>query len=168
MSIQGWFPLGLTDLIFFLSKGLFKSSPAPQLKASILWCSAFFMVQLSHQLSLASLKIFFGVMPHGMQDGGFQSWIESVPLPWKRRLLTMGPPGRSQQTNVATDLPSRSHIFIPYLFLITLSWTLSLPPGWFPTRHIPSNTSVWIFLCLVTSWLRVKTFTLPFLPQLWL
>ena len=85
-------------MIFFLSKGLFKSSPAPQLKASILWCSAFFMVQLSHQLSLASLKIFWGVMPHGMQDGGFRPWIESMSLPWKSRLLTMGTPGRSQQT----------------------------------------------------------------------
>ena len=49
MNIQGWFPLGLSGWISLLSKGLFKSllqhhSP----KASILQCSAFFMVQLSH------------------------------------------------------------------------------------------------------------------------
>ena len=77
MSIQGWFPLGLTDLIFFLSKGLFKSSPALQLKASILWCLAFFMVQLSHVLSLASLKFFF--RGHATRHAGFWLWIESVP-----------------------------------------------------------------------------------------
>ena len=30
MSIQGWFPLGLTGLIFLQSQGLPESSPAPQ------------------------------------------------------------------------------------------------------------------------------------------
>ena len=30
MSVQGWFPLKLTDLISLLSKGLSESSPAPQ------------------------------------------------------------------------------------------------------------------------------------------
>ena len=47
MNIQDWFPLGLTGFISLLSKGLsrvFSSS----LKASILQCSAFFMVHLSH------------------------------------------------------------------------------------------------------------------------
>ena len=47
MSIQGWFSLGLIGLISLQFKGLsrvFSSSS----KASILWHSAFFMVQLSH------------------------------------------------------------------------------------------------------------------------
>ena len=47
MNIQGWFPLGLTGLIFLLSKGL-KNLQHYNLKASVLWCSVFFMVQLSH------------------------------------------------------------------------------------------------------------------------
>ena len=49
MSIQDWLPLGLTDLISLLSKGLsrvFSSTTILDSKASILWCSAFFMVQL--------------------------------------------------------------------------------------------------------------------------
>ena len=49
MNIQDWFPLGLTGSISLLSKKTFKS--LPQLynsKASILLCSAFFTVQLSH------------------------------------------------------------------------------------------------------------------------
>ena len=47
-NIQGWFPLELTGLI---SKGLlrvFSNSSKHSWKASILQCSAFFMVQISH------------------------------------------------------------------------------------------------------------------------
>ena len=38
MSIQGWFPLGLTGLISLLSKGLKSLLQQHSLKASILWC----------------------------------------------------------------------------------------------------------------------------------
>ena len=49
MNIQGWIPLGLTGLISLQSKGLLKSlAQHHSSKASILRCSAFFMVQLSH------------------------------------------------------------------------------------------------------------------------
>ena len=47
MNIQDWFPLGLTGTIL-LSKGRSVSSPAPQFKSINFWCSAFFMVELSH------------------------------------------------------------------------------------------------------------------------
>ena len=47
MSIQGWLPLGLTDLLAVYGTSQ-ESSLAPQLKASILQHSAFLMVQLSH------------------------------------------------------------------------------------------------------------------------
>ena len=45
MNIQGWFPLGFTDLISLLSKRL-SSLPTPQFKS--INSSAFFMVLLSH------------------------------------------------------------------------------------------------------------------------
>ena len=45
MNIQGWFPLGLTDLISLQCKGLSRVLSKPQ---SVHWHSAFFMVQLSH------------------------------------------------------------------------------------------------------------------------
>ena len=45
MNIQDWFPLGLTALISLQSKRLLQYHSS---KASILWCLAFFMVQLSH------------------------------------------------------------------------------------------------------------------------
>ena len=48
INIQGWFPLGLTGLIL-QSKGTLKRLFLQHgSKASILQCSAFFMVQLSH------------------------------------------------------------------------------------------------------------------------
>ena len=48
MNIQGWFLLGLTVLIFLLSKGLSRVLQHHSSKAPILWHSASFMVQLSH------------------------------------------------------------------------------------------------------------------------
>ena len=47
MNIQNWFPLGWTGWISLQSKGL-SSLFQHSSKASILQCSAFFMVQLSH------------------------------------------------------------------------------------------------------------------------
>ena len=54
VNIQGWFPLGLTGLIYLQSKSLLQDH---NLKASILWCSAFFMVQVSHQYMTAEKTI---------------------------------------------------------------------------------------------------------------
>ena len=48
MNIQDWFLLGLTGLISLLSKWLKSLLQHHRSKASILPCSAFFMVQLSH------------------------------------------------------------------------------------------------------------------------
>ena len=49
MTIQDWFPLGLIGWISLQSKGLSKSLlQHHSSKASIIWCSAFFMVQLSN------------------------------------------------------------------------------------------------------------------------
>ena len=48
MNIQGWFPLGLTGLLSLMSKGLTSLLQHYSLKASVLWHSAFFMIQLSY------------------------------------------------------------------------------------------------------------------------
>ena len=47
MNIQDWFPLGSSGWISLKSKGLSRVQHDSS-KASILWCSAFFIVQLSH------------------------------------------------------------------------------------------------------------------------
>ena len=57
MNIQDCFPLGLTGWISVQSKGLSRVFPSTSLKASILWCSAFFMVQLSHPYITAGKTI---------------------------------------------------------------------------------------------------------------
>ena len=49
MSILGWFPLRLTGLIYLLSKGVKSLLQHRNSKASILRCSAFFMVQMNWQ-----------------------------------------------------------------------------------------------------------------------
>ena len=48
MNIQDWFPLGWTGWISLQSKGLSSLLQHHSSKASVLWHSAFFMVQLSH------------------------------------------------------------------------------------------------------------------------
>ena len=49
MNIQDWFPLRCTGWVSLLSKGLSRVFSSTTIsKASILWCSTFFMVQLSH------------------------------------------------------------------------------------------------------------------------
>ena len=47
-NFQGWLPLGLTVLISLLSWGLWRVFSCTSLKTSILWHSAFFMMQFSH------------------------------------------------------------------------------------------------------------------------
>ena len=64
MNIQDWFPLGLTGWISLQSKEIPSSTLQVQYhssKASILWCSAFFIVQLSHPC---------------------MTWLLEKPLPW--------------------------------------------------------------------------------------
>ena len=48
MNIQGRIPLGWTGWISLQSKGLSRLFSSTSLKASVLWCSAFFIIQLSH------------------------------------------------------------------------------------------------------------------------
>ena len=48
MNTQGWFPLGLTGWISLQSKGLSRVFEHYSSKVSILQCSAFFIVQVSH------------------------------------------------------------------------------------------------------------------------
>ena len=58
MNTQDWTPLGWTGWMSLLSKGLFKSLlQHHSSKASILWCSAFFIVQLSHPYTTTGKNI---------------------------------------------------------------------------------------------------------------
>ena len=48
MNIQDWFPLGWTGRISLQSKGLSRVFSNTTVQKLSIWCSAFFMVQLSH------------------------------------------------------------------------------------------------------------------------
>ena len=56
MNIQGWLPLRLTSLIFLLSSSSSRFFSSTSLKVSILLCSGFFIVQLSHLYSVNTGK----------------------------------------------------------------------------------------------------------------
>ena len=58
MNIQDWFHLGLTGLISLMSKGLLESRlQHHNLKPSVLWHYAFFVVQLSHPYMITGKTI---------------------------------------------------------------------------------------------------------------
>ena len=71
MNIQNWFPFGLTGWISLQSKGLKSLLQHHSSRASILWCSAFFIVWLSHpymtpRKTIALTRwIFVGKVPIG-------------------------------------------------------------------------------------------------------
>ena len=58
-NIQGWFTLGLTGLISLQSRGLLRVIFSTTIWKH-LWCSAFFMVQLSHLYKTTGKTIAFG------------------------------------------------------------------------------------------------------------
>ena len=70
-NVQGWFPLRLTDFISLLSKGLSRVLQH-NLKTSILWHSAFFMVQLSHLYS--QHLSWGGVVQNSVHNEDHASW----------------------------------------------------------------------------------------------
>ena len=82
MNIQDWFPLGLTSLISLLSKGSQESSPHHSLKASILRCSVFFMVQLSHLYMITGKTIALTIWPLACFHNKHNYIMTSLHLPW--------------------------------------------------------------------------------------
>ena len=63
MNFQGWLPLGLTGLISLQSQGTLKHLPQHHnQKASILCCSALFMVQISHPYMTPEKTITFTIL----------------------------------------------------------------------------------------------------------
>ena len=61
MNIKYWFTLGLTGLISLLSKDSQEFSIALQVERISFWCSAFFMVQLSHSYTTTRKIIAFTI-----------------------------------------------------------------------------------------------------------
>ena len=87
MNIQGWFPLGLTGLISFVQGTLKSIFHYHSLRASVLWCSAFFIVQLSHPYmttgkTIALTRQTFVGKVMSLLDLTNPACIPSSALPW--------------------------------------------------------------------------------------
>ena len=91
MNIQGWFPLGLDGLISLLSKGFSRLLQHHNLKASVLWFSAMFKVQVSHPYMTTGKTIAFTIRMCISKVisllFNMLSWFITVFLPWSKRLL---------------------------------------------------------------------------------
>ena len=79
MIIQGWFLLGLTGLIFLQPKGLSRVFFSHTSKASILFCSTFFMVQLSH-LYMTTGKIIALTISSRKRKKSFFPYVPGFPI----------------------------------------------------------------------------------------
>ena len=111
MNIQDWYPLGLTGLISLLPKRLRSLLQCHNLKASILQCSAFFMIQLSHPYMTIGKTILALTM---------QTFVGKV----------MSLPFNTLSRFVIAFLPRRKYLLI--------SWLPSLSSVIFGTQEIKS------------------------------
>ena len=134
MNIQGSFPSGWTGLTFLLSKGLLKSLiQHHNLKASILYCPAIFMDQLSHpymttgkttDITRKVMSLLFNML----------SRFLTVFLPRSKCLLILWPqspstvilePEKIKSTTVFTFSPSICHEVMGPDAMILAFWMLS-------------------------------------------
>ena len=95
MNTQDWLPLGWTGWIFWQSKGLSRLLHHHSSKASILQCSALFIVQLSHSYTTTGKTI-------ALTRWAFVGKVMSLLLNMPSRL-------------VITSLPRSKHLLISWL-----------------------------------------------------
>ena len=141
MNIQDWFPLALTGWIPLQSKGLSRVFQHQSSKASILWLSACFIVQLSHPymttgktLALARwtfdgkvISLLFNMLSRLViaflprRKRHLISWLQS---PYA---VILEPP-RIKSATVSTVSPSICHEVMGLDAMIFVFWMLSFKP----------------------------------------
>ena len=135
MSIQGCFPLRLIDLISLLSKGLLSLLQHHSLKAPILLCPVFFMVQLSHsymttgKTTALTLQTFVNCNPPGSSVHGILQAriLERVTIPFPQPNWTEFPGSGDKPMSPAltgrffTTEPPRSPILNRICFIMPTS-----------------------------------------------
>ena len=138
--IQDWFPLGLTGWISLQSKGL-KTLQHHSSKASILQCSAFFIVQLSHPYMTNGKKHSFDKMDLYWQSNvfafnmlsrlviAFLSRSKRLLISWLQApsALILEPP-KIRSLTVSAISPSICHEVMGLDAMIFVSWMLSFKP----------------------------------------
>ena len=150
INIQDWFPLGLTGLIFLQSKGLKSLLQNHSWKASVLWHSAFFMVQLSQPYMTTGktipLTIWTFVGKEMSQLFNMLSRLVITFLPRSKRLLiswlqspstVILEPKKIKSVTVSIVSPSLCHEVMKLDAMILVFWMLSFKP----TFSVSSFTS---------------------------
>ena len=143
MNSQGWFPLWLTGLISFLSKELSRVLQHYSLKASILWHSAFFMVQLSHSYMTTgktialTIQTFAGKVMSLLFNMVFNRFVIAF-LPRSKHLLiswiqspstVILEPKKINSVTVSIVSPSIWHEVTGLDAMIFVFWMLSFKPA---------------------------------------
>ena len=176
MNIQGWFPLGLVDLISLQSKE--HSTPILQhtYKASILWHSAFFIVQRSHSYMTTGKPIalttqtFVGKVLSLLLNTMFRltffprskhlliSWLQSPSA-------VILEPKKIKSVSVSTLSPSICHEVMGLDAMILVFWMLSFKPTFHPPFS-PSSRSSLVPFCFLPLELVLSAYLrlLIFLP----
>ena len=141
MNIQGWSPLGLIDLLALPGtlKSLFQHHNS---KASILWCSAFFMAQLSHPCKTTGKTIaltiwtFVGKVISLLLNTLYRSTIAVLPrgkcllISWLLSLsaVLLGPK-KIKSVTVSTFSPSICYEVMGLDAKIFVLWMLNFKPA---------------------------------------
>ena len=139
MNTQDWSPLGWTGWISLQSKGLSRILQHHSWKASILWCSAFFIVQLSHPYITTYIALtrrtFVGKVM-SLLFNVLSRWVISF-LPRSKNLLIswlqspsaviLDPPTKNKVRNQKTWIPISVPLFASG---VTLNMSLNLTELW--------------------------------------
>ena len=152
VSIEDWFPLGLTGWISLQSKGLSTVFQHHRWKASILQHSAFFMVQLSHSYIITEktigltrqtfvgkvMSLLFNTLSRFVR--AFLPSSKSLPRPFPKRMR----PGHPQVQAVGLSRAWRKNGFAStggYFELISPQVTRNDSSSWFYTRASHTESS---------------------------
>ena len=126
MNIQGWFPLGLTGVTSLLSKGTLSLFQCQSLKASILWCSAFFMVQLTYlYITTGKIIAFTRWTFAGSHREELRPWQRS----WGRRLGIRKGGIKPQESPWKFSSTYPQNQSLPTLLLCALTYTSDFTGG---------------------------------------
>jgi len=141
INIQDWFPLGWTCWISLQSKGLLSLLQHHSSKASILQCSAFFIVQLSHPYMTTGktivwtrqtfvgkvMSLLFNIL--SMLVRTFLPRSKCLLISWLQSpsALILEPP-KIKSVTVSTVSPSICHEVMEPDAMILVFWMLSFKP----------------------------------------
>ena len=146
MNTQDWSPLDWTSWIFLQSKGLLSLLQHHNLKASILWRSAFFIVQLSHpymstrKIIALTRQTFVGKvisLPFNMLSRLVITFFQGVSI-----FLFHGCNHHLNSATISTVFLSICHEVMGPDAMIFLLWMLSYKPTFYSPLSLSSTGSL--------------------------